>query len=505
MAAETNDGAGDSAGNAVDDESETQSVSGPRAGGHSEKNRVDVAQDLSGARRDNSIDDAARDTGGDTDGVQVHRDGMDVAEPPARRGMSRRGLLLGGVGALAAGVGAGVVIDRSRSDGASNSNASAHTVDFYGEHQAGIVTPAQDRLYFATFDVITDDVDELEGVLSEWSEAAARMTQGLEAAPDGATGGSYLAPPADTGEALGLAASDLTVTFGVGKSLFADENGRDRLGLAAKRPDGLIDLPHFPADRLDPARSGGDLCVQACANDPQVAFHAVRNLARIGFGVVSMRWSQLGFGRTSSTSTAQTTPRNLFGFKDGTANLKAEQGDLVDEFVWVHPDDETGAGAWLVGGSYLVVRRISMHIETWDRTSLAEQEAVVGRTKLSGAPLSGGDEMTPVDIAVEGRDGPLVPVDSHVALALPENNGGAQMLRRGYNFTDGSDHLGRLDAGLFFLSYVRDVPTQFVAIQNKLSAMDTMMEYIVHTGSALFAVLPGAPKPGVSVFAPLLA
>src|SRR5204863_2696476 len=121
-------------------------------------------------------------------------------------------------------------------------------------------------------------------------------------------------------------------TIGFGPSLFDG-----RFGLADKRPPALIDLPAFPGDGLEARRSGGDICVQACANDPQVAVHAIRNLARIGFGKVAVRWSQLGFGRTSSTSESQTTPRNLFGFKDGTRNLKAEEPALLDQHVWVAP------------------------------------------------------------------------------------------------------------------------------------------------------------------------
>ena len=134
-------------------------------------------------------------------------------------------------------------------------------------------------------------------------------------------------------------------------------------------------MPRFPGDALRPEISGGDLCVQACANDPQVAVHAIRNPARIGMGVVSVRWSQLGFGRTSSTSRGQATPRNVFGFKDGTANLKAEDADLLTKHLWVQPGD---GPAWMDGGSYLVTRKIRMVIETWDRTPLAEQETLVG-------------------------------------------------------------------------------------------------------------------------------
>ncbi|BDZ40903.1 iron-dependent peroxidase [Paraoerskovia sediminicola] len=319
------------------------------------------------------------------------------------------------------------------------------------------------------------------------------MTQGLPAGEYGADSGPYDAPPDDTGEAQELSASGLTITFGFGPSLFTDANGDDRFGLAGRRPALLEDLPHFPADMLEDARTGGDLAVQACADDPQVAVHAIRNLSRIAFGRAAVRWSQLGYGRTSTTSTSQTTPRNLFGFKDGTANLKAEEPEAVDDHVWVDAADDAGA-SWLAGGSYLVARRIRMTIETWDRSSLREQEAIVGRTKGAGAPLSGGDEFTEPDFEATGRDDvPLIDPSSHVALAHPSANGGARMLRRGYNYTDGSDGLGRLDAGLFFIAYVRDPATQYIPMQNSLSRNDTMMEYLRHTGSGLWAVPRGVP------------
>ncbi|NKY08628.1 Dyp-type peroxidase, partial [Cellulomonas hominis] len=270
-----------------------------------------------------------------------------------------------------------------------------------------------------------------------------------------------------------------------------------RFGLAGRLPAGLIALPHFAGDDLDPARSDGDLVVQACADDPQVAVHAVRNLSRAAFGTARIRWTQLGYGRTSSTSTAQKTPRNLFGFKDGTANLKAEETAAVEEHVWVPAGaaaEGGGDAAWLAGGTYLVARRIRMHIETWDRSSLREQEALVGRTKGEGAPLSGGTEFTEPDLDATGGDGrPLVALDSHVRLAHPTQNDGVRMLRRGYNFTDGNDALGRLDAGLFFLAFVVDPRTHFVPMQTRLSGQDGLMEYLVHTGSGLFAVPPGVP------------
>lgn len=400
--------------------------------------------------------------------------------------LSRRGFLAGlGVGAVAAGT-AGVAVGRSQTAAAQPAASTADAYAFLGEHQAGIVTPAQDRLHFAAFDITTNRRAELVALLQEWTAAAQAMTAGAEVGATGATSGPYDAPPDDTGEALGLAASGLTLTFGFGPGLFRTPGGRDRFGLADQRPAALADIPHFPGDTLEVARSGGDLCVQACANDPQVAVHAVRNLARIAFGRAAIRWSQLGFGRTSSTSTSQATPRNMFGFKDGTANLKAEDPQALADHVWV----PAGEG-WMAGGTYLVARRIRMTIETWDRTSLREQEDLTGRTKGTGAPLSGGDEFTEPDFALAGRDGqPLIAKDSHVALAHPSHNGGSKLLRRGYNFVDGNDELGRLDAGLFFLAFQRDIRTGFIRVQQSL-ATDRMNEYIRHVGSAAFAIPPG--------------
>lgn len=395
--------------------------------------------------------------------------------------LSRR-RLFGLGGAAVAVAGAGVVAGRESVASAAPAPKST-AVAFRGAHQAGIVTPAQDRLHFVSFDVTTDSRAELVELLKEWTQAAERMTAGQEATEDGATGSGMNAPPGDTGEALGLSPASLTLTLGFGPSLFDG-----RFGLADRRPAALAELPRFPHDALEANRCGGDIAIQACADDPQVAVHAIRNLVRIGFGTVSVRWSQLGFGRTSSTSTTQATPRNLFGFKDGTANLKAEDPSALTEHLWVQPGD--GAD-WMGGGSYLVARRIRMHIETWDRTPLAEQEAIVGRDKRHGAPLGQLDEFDPIDLHVGDANGPKIARDAHVRLAAAESNGGTQILRRGYNFTDGSDGLGHLDAGLFFLAYCRNPQTQFVPMQMALAGKDSMMEYLVHNGSALFACPPG--------------
>ncbi|MFC9638502.1 iron uptake transporter deferrochelatase/peroxidase subunit [Streptomyces mirabilis] len=395
---------------------------------------------------------------------------------PSRRsliGWGGAGLALG-----AAAAGGAVAMTRTGNDVDPAGAETGAAVAFHGAHQAGIATPVQDRLHFASFDVKTDDRAEFVQMLKDWTAAARRMTAG-HAVGDGAYGGLAEAPPDDTGEALGLKPSRLTLTIGFGPSLF--EKYGEKFGLTGQRPEALVDLPPFPGDNLEKTRSDGDLCVQACADDPQVAVHAIRNLARIGFGKVAIRWSQLGFGKTSSTTPDAQTPRNLMGFKDGTRNIAGTEPDRLKKFVWV---GEGEGPAWMTGGSYLVARRIRMNIETWDRTSLQEQEDVFGRDKGEGAPVGKAKE----------RDEPFLKAmkpDAHVRLAHPDSNDGVTLLRRGYSFTDGTDGLGRLEAGLFFLAYQRDVRKGFIPVQRSLARSDALNEYIQHVSSAVFAVPPG--------------
>jgi deferrochelatase/peroxidase EfeB len=400
--------------------------------------------------------------------------------------VTRRNLLKSaGVGAAGIGLGAGGYLVGQESAEASASGTGS--VPFYGEHQAGIDTPAQDRLHFAAFDLQTEDPAELRELMREWSRAAAEMTGGEMV---GDVNDLQVAPPDDTGETVGLLPSKLTVTFGFGPSLFE----RRGLGLGGQQPAVLKPIPPLPADELNAAESGGDLCVQACSDDPQVAFHAVRNLARIGRGKVVMRWSQLGFGRTSTTSRSQDTPRNLMGFKDGTNNIRAEDTEAMRRFVWASRGD---GPAWMNGGTYLVTRRIRMLLEIWDRSSLEDQEQTIGRTKYSGAPLGGAEEFERVDLGATTGGRPTIPVDAHVRLSSPLSNDNQRILRRGYSFTDGVDEsLGELEAGLFFICFQRDPGKQFVPIQRRLGSLDALNEYIKHVGSAVFAIPPGTSRGG---------
>lgn len=366
--------------------------------------------------------------------------------------------------------------------GVQAAGAASQRHPFYGSHQGGVTTPIQDHLVFAVFDVTTTSRNDLSSLLQCWTHVAAQFVEGRPLVESS----NRYEPPVDTGEAVGLAASHLTLTFGVGPSLF-DE----RFGLADQRPSSLIDLPPFPGDHLDALRTGGDLCIQACADDPLVAFHAVRNLARSGLGTVALRYLQFGAGRTSTSSTDASTPRNLLGFKDGTNNLSAESSSAMDQFVWV---DQRANPRWMRGGTYLVARRIRVHLEEWSALSLQTQEQTIGRFRSSGAPLTGQHEHDVLRFGAVDHFGQLIiPANSHVRVTAPFNNDGARMLRRGFNFTDGVDPVtGELDAGLMFICFQKDPLKQFVTVQRNVSRNDSLSNYVETTGSSIFACPPGA-------------
>jgi deferrochelatase/peroxidase EfeB len=405
-----------------------------------------------------------------------------------RAPVSRRAFLgTAGAGALAATVSmTSLVAAEGTSAAATRSEESV--VPFEGAHQAGIVTPVQDRLLFASFDVVSTDRTELARLLEDWTRASRKMVVGEMIGTDNDDQDS---PPDDTGEAQDLGPESLTLTFGFGASLF-DRPG-DPFRIAARKPAALVPMPVFARDELRPEISDGDIAIQACANDPTVAFHAIRDLARIGRGVVALRWSQQGFGRTSVTDAKQVTPRNLMGFKDGTNNIVVEDAGAVDDHVWVGPKDDPD---WMRGGSYVVTRRIGMMLEIWDRSTLADQEQTIGRNKREGAPLGATREHDRVDLKATEDGALLVPEHAHIRLAAPARNDGIRLLRRGFSFTDGIDPVtNQLDAGLFFIAYQRDPRTGFIPVQRNL-ATDALNEYIRHDSSALFACPPGVGATG---------
>ncbi|WP_257244488.1 iron uptake transporter deferrochelatase/peroxidase subunit [Abiotrophia sp. HMSC24B09] len=347
-------------------------------------------------------------------------------------------------------------------------------IPFYGTRQSGITTPIQRQVYFAVLDLATEDLETIRSIFKSWTTYIARMMQGklVEAYKS-----NTMLPPTDTGEAVGMGTERLTITVGVSPSFL------EKLNLTGKKLPELEDLPKFARDQLQEAFTGGDICIQACAEDAQVAFHAVRNLLRKGREHLTLKWSQTGYAAITSQGSI---PRNLFGFKDGTANVTSQ--DDFDRVIWCDQDN------WMKNGTYLIVRRVQMHLETWDRTSLKEQENTFGRHRDSGAPLGAVDEFDPVDLELKDDKGNLViPEDCHVRLAKEV---GEEIYRRAFSYANGIDpRTGQFDAGLLFISFQKD-PQQFIKVQKNLGTKDKLNEYITHVGSGLFAILPGVEEGG---------
>ena len=381
--------------------------------------------------------------------------------------MDRREFLkkagIGGAG-LALGVSGASAFFANKAQEEKKISDGGEEISFYGEHQAGITTPMQKNIYFVVLDLHSTDKEEVIQMFKDWTDYSSKLVDGELVKKDGS---NALLPPSDTGETVGLNPYRLTLTFGVSADFLK------KMGLEKKRPKEFRDLPPFPKEQLQEKYTGGDIVIQACADDEQVAFHAVRNLVRKARNTVTMKWSQSGF---AAIGDRMSTPRNLFGFKDGTANVTKEKD--FDQVIWTDSDD------WMKGGTYMAVRRIQMFLETWDRTNLQEQENTFGRYKESGAPFGKKDEFDEVDLD-------LLPVDSHVRLAKEVNK---PIYRRSYSYSDGIvDKTGQFDTGLLFLAFQKN-PDSFVKVQTNLGAQDKMNEYVTHIGSGLFACFAGVKK-----------
>lgn len=381
--------------------------------------------------------------------------------------MDRREFLkkagIGGAG-LALGVSGASAFFANKAQEEKKISDGGEEISFYGEHQAGITTPMQKNIYFVVLDLHSTDKEEVIQMFKDWTDYSSKLVDGELVKKDGS---NALLPPSDTGETVGLNPYRLTLTFGVSADFLK------KMGLEKKRPKEFRDLPPFPKEQLQEKYTGGDIVIQACADDEQVAFHAVRNLVRKARNTVTMKWSQSGF---AAIGDRMSTPRNLFGFKDGTANVTKEKD--FDQVIWTDSDD------WMKGGTYMAVRRIQMFLETWDRTNLQEQENTFGRYKESGVPFGKKDEFDEVDLA-------LLPVDSHVRLAKEVNK---PIYRRSYSYSDGIvEKTGQFDTGLLFLAFQKN-PDSFVKVQTNLGAQDKMNEYVTHIGSGLFACFAGVKK-----------
>jgi deferrochelatase/peroxidase EfeB len=432
-------------------------------------------------------------------------------------GATRRGFLRAAGLAAVAAPALGSTVPAAKAVEPGPGDLAAQSVPFWGANQGGIVTPVQGHTYFAAFDLTTAKREDVVSLLKAWTAAAARLAAGQPIEPFEKTEIAYNVDTSsatvttssdepvpqpvslpDTGDAMGLPPARLTITFGFGAGLF-EKDGKDRYGLKARRPSALIDLPHFVGDQLVPERSDGDLSVQACADEAQVAFHAVRQLARLAEDVAQVRWAQTGFMPNFGSGE---TPRNLMGFKDGTNNPAAADSAVMGAFVWVGSEGPD----WMHGGSYVVVRRIRMALEHWDRSKIGFQEQTFGRHKASGAPIGKESEHDPVDLDATDKDGNYVVAENaHVRLAAAETNDGTQILRRPYSYNDGVNFTAErwppwrqgleYDAGLFFICYQRDPRTGFVKIFERMAKLDMLNQFVTHVAGGLYAC-PGGAAPG---------
>lgn len=408
--------------------------------------------------------------------------------PGQAAGVSRRGLVGGAIGVAATATVVAAAAGRAQADGPSASASAASTgkaaaaYPFQGEHQQGILTPIQRHAAFVSFDVTAANRRELQAALRELTDQARFLTKGGIPASDGIG-----ATPSDNG-ILGpvVPADALTATVSVGASLFDD-----RYGLAALKPARLRQMDEFPNDALDRSVCDGDLLLQLCADNVDTVTHALRQIMRSTRGALQVRWRKDGF---MSPPRPSGTPRNLLGFKDGTANPSTADSALMDQLVWTMAGGDEPA--WVAGGSYHVVRVIRMLVEFWDRVSLLEQQQMIGRDRITGAPLTGTHEF---DVPAYAQDstGDTIPFSAHIRLANPRNGqtDDQRMLRRGFNYDAGTDVNGQLDMGLIFNCFNQDLDRQFVTVQKRL-VDEPLVDYISPFGGGYFFALPGVRDRG---------
>lgn len=373
------------------------------------------------------------------------------------------------------------------------------TVPFFGEYQAGIETAQQTCAMFVAADLTLGDATTLRRLLQDLSATIARITQGDDPPhsplyPEGAV--------VPTDFATGLSPARLTVTVGLGPRVFGLP------GVNRPIPNRLRPLPAFTGDALDARWGDGDLFFQICGDDPQIVSWAYRSLRARMPGYATLRWTQTGF---LSTPKDGGTPRNMFGHKDGTSNPRPGSTSFR-ETVWALDDEPE----WFAGGTYLVFRKIRMKTADWDLTGRDAQDEVIGRRRSDGAPLTGQREFDEPDLDAAGGSGqPIIPVDAHIRRV-----GDFSMFRRSYNYDYGQliaaaggspdptekaeDHAhapgtpehthgghGTIDVGLLFCAYGNDPDGQFIPAQQKSAESDRLNEFVQHTGSAIFAMLPG--------------
>jgi deferrochelatase/peroxidase EfeB len=416
--------------------------------------------------------------------VPQHVDPATSAPNPRRRAFLLGGLGAGAVGAVA-GVTGGYAYRATRATPASEvalEDAQAGLlppIPFEGKYQAGILPQPQRQTAVIAFNATAEGRGELTDLFQTITARARFLTSGGTPPPVGIGG-----PPPDSGVLGATVVPDgLTVTLGVGSTLFDD-----RYGLAAQLPARLTPMLPFPNDDLDPAQSGGDLVLQLSAGHADVVMHALRDIARHTRGGMQAAWRIDGFA--SPPRPAGTVPRNMLGFMDGISNPDVTSQAEMDSLVWIQPNT-AGEPSWTAGGSYLVVRLIRMLVEFWDRVDITEQENMIGRRRVTGYPLdSASVDATPQ--YAQDPAGDIIPLTAHMRLANPRTpqTAGSRILRRAYNYDRGIDQVGNLDIGLVFSCFQQDIKRQFEAVQKRLLD-EPLVDYISPFGGGYFLALPG--------------
>lgn len=397
---------------------------------------------------------------------------------------TRRSVLLGAVaGALtpqlaaaASKTGTATVTEAPRSDTIHQRQR------FFGEHQAGIVTPRPAAGMIASFDVLARDRAGLEKLLRTLTERTAFLMAGgtppsLDPkfpAPDSGILGPVVTP------------DNLTITTSLGASLFDD-----RFGLAPQKPRRLQRMTSFSNDALQEALCHGDLALQFCSNTPDTNIHALRDIIKNTPDTLMLRWKQEGSvpAQAPHPGAPKESARNFLGFRDGSANPDSTDAGLMNRIVWVRPGGDEPA--WAAGGTYQAVRIIRNFVERWDRTPLQQQETIIGRSKASGAPFGGRTEADPPRYAGD-PEGKITPLDAHIRRANPRDAEAAKhlILRRPFNYSNGVSKAGQLEMGLLFIAYQADLEQGFIAVQKRLNG-ESLEEYIKPIGGGYFFALPG--------------
>lgn len=427
----------------------------------------------------------------------IANDGKAKSEDNAKRPnrtFTRRGFVTGLVGGIVGGAVAGSGVACAVDGYLDNDNrpgGRAYTrIDlkraqpYYDlDHPSGITDASQRYTAFVMFDMNKGaSRKDLQLLLARWTAACGIMQTGKPLG-DIRPAFSESTVPKDVGEAVGVDPSSLTIVIGFGPSLFDD-----RFGTASFKPEKLVEYKRITGETLL-KKPGSDLGVQVCADDRQVIFHAVRSLGKLASGTASMTYVHQGF-KPFRQSPDQPTPRDLFGFREGTNNPTDPED--FDQYVWVKGGDQ----AWLEGGAYLAYSRTVTYIEPWENDRISDQEEMIGRAKDTGAPLSNpeGSEFDDPDFAAKDEDGNyLIDPNSHSAITSHQRLG-FKVLRRSYNYWSGLNEHGGQDAGMLNVLYIQD-PHQFFKLRDDMGKYDRLNEYYYDDYRGLYAV-PHAPATG---------